>query len=100
MKPLRTHLTSLHLLFAIACVAILLSGCLAISPAPATAPTALIQAPTPDADMATHEALMADPAAHATHEAQMQTPEAMATHEATMHVVHPPRFRSRPPRSR
>ena len=85
MKPLRTHLTSLHSLFAIACVAILLSGCLAVSPAPATAPTALIQAPTPDADMATHEALMADPAAHATHEAQMQTPEAMATHEAQMH---------------
>lgn len=79
MKSFHAHLAVLLPLFTVACVAILLSGCLAIPPGPATAPAA------PDAALATHEAQMTDPAAHATHEAQMQTPEAMATHEAAMH---------------
>ena len=84
MHPIRAHLAFFRLLFISACLAILLSGCLAVPQAPATAPTAPDQAPTADAALATHEAGMADPAAHATHEAQMQTPEVMATHEALM----------------
>ena len=99
MKPLRTHLASLHSLFAVACTAILLSGCLAVSPAPATAPTALIQAPTPDADMATHEALMADPAAtpHTKRRCRPRRPWQPMRRRC---MVHPPRFRSWPPRWR
>ena len=77
MHPIRAHLAFFRPLFISACLAVLLSGCLAGAPAPATAPTA-------DAALATHEAEMADPAAHATHEAQMQTPESLATHEALM----------------
>ena len=84
MHPIRVHLAMFRPLFTIACLAILLSGCLAIPQAPASAPTAPVQAATPEAAQATHEAMMADPAAHATHEAQMLTPEAMATHEALM----------------
>ena len=84
MHPIRVHLAMFRPLFTIACLAILLSGCLAGPQAPATAPTAPVQAPTSEAAQATHEAIMADPAAHATHEVQMQTPEAMATHEAQM----------------
>ena len=84
MHPIRVHLAIFRPLFAIACLAILLSGCLAIPQAPASAPTAPAQAATPDVAQATHEAMMADPAAHATHEAQMLTPEAMSTHEALM----------------
>ncbi len=81
MHPIRVHLAMFRPLFTIACLAILLSGCLAVPQAPATAP---LQAPASEAAQATHEAMMADPAAHATHEVQMQTPEAMATHEAQM----------------
>ena len=84
MHPIRAHLAIFRPLFAIACLVILLSGCLAIPQAPASAPTAPVQAATPDVAQATHEAMMADPAAHATHEAQMLTPEAMSTHEALM----------------
>ena len=98
MKLLHNHLAFSRTGFAAACTVILLSGCLALPLAPANAPTAHVQASTPEADLATHAAPMADPALHATHEAQMQTPEvlathaalmrtpeAMATHEATMH---------------